>query len=68
MKADLSTPLNVITLCDYERCPTIKSNNAGNTSVVKSDENSLSSETGTNHDDDNHYEPLESRTVGDPLP
>jgi hypothetical protein len=62
---DLSTLLDVITLCDYEKCPTIKSNNETNTViVVKSDGNSHSIETGRNYGDDNHYEPVETRAVG----
>jgi hypothetical protein len=65
MNADLSTPSDVITLGDYETCPTIKSNNETNTIiVVKSDGNSLSIEAGTNHDRDNHYKSPENRTVG----
>ncbi len=61
-----STPSDVITLCDYETCPTIKSNNDTNTViVVKSDGNSHSIEAGNNHGDDNHYEPVENRSVGD---
>jgi hypothetical protein len=56
---------DVITLCDYGTCPTIKSNNAINTIiVVKSDGNLQSIETRTNHCDNNHYEPLENRTLG----
>jgi len=62
---DLSTPLDVITLCDYETCPAIKSDNETNTViVVKSDGNSHSIETGTNHDCDNHDKSLENRSVG----
>jgi len=61
-----STPSDVITLGDYETCPTIKSNNETNTViVVKSDGNSHSIEAGTNHDYDNYCEPLENRSVGD---
>ena len=61
-----STPSDVITLRDYETCPTIKSNNETNTViVVKSDGNSHSIEAGTNHDYDNYCEPLENRSVGD---
>jgi len=61
-----STPSDVITLGDYETCPTIKSNNDTNTViVVKSDGNSHSIEAGNNHGDDNHYEPVENRSVGD---
>ena len=55
----------VITLCDYGTCPTIKSNNAINTIVVvKSDGNLHPIKAGTNHSDNNHYEPLENRTLG----
>ena len=55
----------VITLCDYGTCPTIKSNNAIKTIiVVKSDGSSHSIEARTNHIDNNHYEPLENRTLG----
>ena len=64
-RIDLSTPLDVITSCDYETCPTIKSNNEINTViVVKSDGNLHSFEAGSNCGDDNHYEPLEDRAVG----
>jgi hypothetical protein len=62
---DLSTLLDVITLCDYETCPTIKSDNEVNTVVVvKSDGNSHSIETGTNHDCDNLHKSLENCSVG----
>jgi len=62
---DLSAPLDVITLCDYETCPTIKSNNETNTViVVKSDGNLHSIEAGRNYGDNNHYKPLETRAVG----
>jgi len=61
-----STPSDVITLRDYETCPTIKSNNETNTViVVKSDGNSHSIETRTNHDYNSHYKSLENRSVGD---
>jgi hypothetical protein len=64
MNKDLSTLSDVITLCDYEMCPTIKSNNETNTIiVVKSGGNLLSIETGTNHDGDNHYKSPENRAV-----
>jgi hypothetical protein len=56
---------HVITLCDYGTCPTIKSNNAINAIiVVKSDGKLQPIETGTNDRDNNHYEPLENRTLG----
>jgi len=65
-RIDLSTPSGVITLRDYETCPTIKSNNTIKTMIaVKSDGNSHSIEAGSNHGDYNYYEPLESRTVGE---
>ena len=55
----------VITLCDYETCPTIKSNSATNTIiVVKSDGNLPSIEARTDHSDNSHYEPLENCTLG----
>jgi hypothetical protein len=61
----LTTQQDVITLCDYETCPTIKSNNEVNrTIVVKSDGNLHPIEAGRNHGDHNHYEPLENRPVG----
>ncbi len=65
---DLATQRDVITLCDYETCPTIKGNSGINAIiVVKSDGNLHSIEAGRNHFDDNHYEPLENRSVGAPL-
>jgi hypothetical protein len=67
VEMDLVTQRDVITLCDYRTCPTIKSNNAINTMiVVKSDGMFHSIETGRNHGDDNHHEPLENRAVGVP--
>ena len=67
-RIDPSTPSDVITLGDYETCPTIKSDNDLSTViVVKSDGNSHSIEAGTNHGDDNYYEPPENRSVGDAL-
>ena len=67
-ESDLASQRDVITLCDYETCPTIKSNNETNTViVVKSDGNSHSIEAGSNHGDDDYYEPLENRSVGDAL-
>jgi hypothetical protein len=64
-KIALATQRHVITSCDYETCPTIKSNNGSNTIiVVRSDEMLHSIEAGRNHGDDNHYKPLENRTVG----
>ena len=65
INADLSTPSDVITLCDHETCPTIKNNNKVNTVfVVKSKEHLHSIEAGRNYDDDIHSEPTENRTVG----
>jgi hypothetical protein len=62
-----ATQQDVITLCDYETCPTIKSNKAINTIiVVKPDGNLHPIEAGRNHSDHNHYEPLENRQVGSP--
>ncbi len=66
VETDLASQRDVITLGDYETCPTIKSNNETNTViVVKSDGNSHPIETGTNHDYNNHYKSLENRSVGD---
>ena len=65
MSKDLSTLSDVITLCGYGMCPTIKCNDGMNTIiVVKSDGNLLSIETGTNHDRDNHYKSPENRALG----
>ena len=62
---DPAAQQDVITSCDYETCPTIKRNNGSNTLiVVKSDGMLHSIEARRNHGDDNHYEPLENRTVG----
>jgi hypothetical protein len=62
---DLAAQQDVITLCDYETCPTIKRNNGSNTLiVVKSDGNLHSIEAGRNHGDHTHYEPLENHPVG----
>ena len=62
---DIATSRDVITLCDYETCPTIKSNDAASTIVgVKSDGMSHSIKAGRNHGHDNHCEPLENRAVG----
>jgi len=62
---DLATPRDVITLCDYETCPTVKSSNkSSGIIVVISDGNPHSIEAGINHGDDNYYEPLENRSVG----
>ena len=65
MNADLLTQSDLTILCDYEMCPTIKSNNETTTiTVVKSDGNLPSIEAGTNHDCDNHYKSPENRAVG----
>ena len=62
---DLATQRDVITLCDYETCPTIKSNNEINTIiVVKSDGNLRSIKAGRNHGGYSHYKSLENRAVG----
>ena len=64
-RKDLATSQDVITLCDYETCSTIKNNNAINTiNGVKSDGVPHSIKAGRNHGHDNHYEPLENRAVG----
>ena len=61
----LTTQQGVITLCDYETCPTIKSNNEFNrTIVVKSDGNLHTFDTGSNHNDNNHYKSVENCAVG----
>jgi hypothetical protein len=62
---DLATQRDVITSCDYETCPTIKSNNDLNArNVVKSAENSRPFKAGRDHSDDNHHKSLETRAVG----
>jgi hypothetical protein len=64
-EVDLATKRDVITSRDYETCPTIKSNNGSNTMiVVKSDGMLQAIETGRDHGDDNHCEPLENRAIG----
>jgi hypothetical protein len=56
---------DVITLSEYGTCPTIKSNKTINTIIVmKSDGSLQSNEARTNHCDNNHYEPVENRTLG----
>ena len=68
VETDFASQRDVITLCDYETCPTIKSDNHPNeVIVVKSDGNSHSIETGSKRGDDNYYEPLENCSVGDAL-
>jgi hypothetical protein len=65
VEMDLVTQQDVITLCDYGTCPTIKSNNETYTViVVKADENLHSIEAGRNYGDDGHYELLEDSAVG----
>ena len=65
-ESDLASQRDVITLCDYETCPTIKSNNDLSTViVVKSDGNSHSIEAGTNHDYNSHYKSFENRSIGE---
>jgi hypothetical protein len=62
---NLVTLRDVITLCDYGTCPTIKSNNTINTMiVVKSDENLHSIRAGRIYSDNYHYESFENRTLG----
>jgi len=68
VETDLASQRDVITLCDYETCPTIKSNNGLSTMiVVKSDGNSHSIEAGINRGCRNYYKSLENRSVGDAL-
>src|SRR5260370_35298049 len=56
---------DVITLCDYGTCPTIKSNKTINTIiVVKSDGSLPSIETRTNHCANIHDEPVANPTPG----
>ena len=63
---DFATQRDVITLGDYETCPTIKSNNGlSATIVVKSDRNLHPIKAGRNHGRDNHYKSLENRALGD---
>lgn len=65
VETNLASQRDVITLSDYETCPTIKSNNKLNAiNVVKPDGNLHSIEAGTNHDRDNHCKSLENRAVG----
>ena len=67
-ETDHASQRDVITLCDYETCPTIKSNNGLSTViVVKSDGNSHSIEAGSNRGNHNYYKSLENRSVGDAL-
>ena len=61
----LATRRDVITLGDYEMCPTVKSDKEIDTIiVVKSDENLYSIKVGRNHGRDNHYKSLENRALG----
>jgi hypothetical protein len=62
---DLAIQREVITLCGYGTCPTIKCNNAINTTIVaRSDGNLHSIKAGRIHGDNNHYEPFENRALG----
>ena len=62
---DLATQRDVVTLSDYETCPTIKSDDEINTIiVVKSDGYSYSIKAGRNHGGYSHYKSLENRAVG----
>ena len=61
----LATRRDVITLGDYEMCPTVKSDKEIDTIiVVKSDGNLHSNKARRNHGRDNHYKSLENRAVG----
>ena len=63
---DLAEQPDVITICDNETCPTIKSDDGINTIImVKSDGDLRSIEAGRNHGDYYHFESLENRAVGD---
>ena len=56
--------MDVITLCDYDRCPTVKSNNEANALiVVKSDGESQPIDNCIGH----RFEPLENRAIGGAL-
>ena len=62
---DLATQPDVITLSDYETCPTIKSDDEINARiVVKPDGNLQPIQAGSNHGSDNHYKSLENRALG----
>ncbi len=62
---DLATQRDVITLSDYETCPTIKCDDEINAIiVVKSDGYSHSIKAGRNHGGYSHYKSLENRAVG----
>ena len=55
----------IITLCDYKMCPTIKSENGRSMIiVVKTDGNLHPIEDGRNHSGPNHCKPIEKRKVG----
>ncbi len=61
---DLATRQDVITSGDYETCPTIKSSDGINTTiVVKFDEMLHSMEARRDHGDNNHYKSSENRPV-----
>ena len=65
-ETDHASQRDVITLCDYETCPTIKSDyDLSTVVVVKSDGNSHSIEAGTNHDYNSHYKSFENRSIGE---
>ena len=57
-----NSPMDVITLCDYEMCPTIKSDDkASALIVVKSDGESQLFDSRIGH----RVEPVENRAIGD---
>jgi len=61
----LATRRDVITLGDYEMCPTVKSDKEIDTIiVVRSDGNLHSIKAGRDHGSDSHYKSLENRAVG----
>ena len=67
-ETDRAKQRDVVTLCDYGTCPTIKSNNAVTARiVVKSDEKFQSIEARTSHSNNGHNESLETHTLGVPL-
>jgi hypothetical protein len=62
---DLAIQREVITLCDYGTCPTIKCNNTINTMIVaRSDGNLHSIKAGRIHSDNSHYASFENRALG----
>ena len=61
----LATRRDVITLGDYEMCPTVKSDKEIDTIiVVKPDGNLQPIQAGRDHGSDNRYKSLENRAVG----